>query len=64
MTAPERTVEHRAYKSTAQNGSSISMSHGHSRVVTGVEFFLLNLAVSVPGYEPVVSDLEIARCCL
>lgn len=46
------------------DGSSISMSCSHSRVFTGVEFFLLHLAVFVPGCDPVVRDLESAYCCL
>lgn len=64
MTARESTLEHQAYKSTMLNGPSISTSHSGSRVVTGVAFFLLNLAVSVPGYDPVVPDLEMAWWCL
>lgn len=57
-------LEHWAYKSTRLNGSSISTSRGRSRVVTGVGFFLLDLAASVPGYEPLAPDLEIAQSCL
>lgn len=55
MIAHEGAMKHQAHKPTLMNGSSISMSHGHSRVVTGVEFFLLNLAVSVPGYMTLLS---------
>lgn len=33
-------------------------------LITGVEPFLLNLAVSVPGCDPVVPDLESALYCL
>lgn len=40
------------------------MSLSHSGVFTGVEFFLLHLAVFVPGCDPVVPDLESAYCCL
>lgn len=55
MIVHEGTVKHQAHKPTLLNGSSISMSQGHSRAVTGVEFFLLNLAVSVLGYMTLLS---------
>lgn len=48
-------MKHQAHKPTLLNGTSISTSHGHSGVVTAVEFFLLNSAVSVPGYMTLVS---------
>lgn len=55
MIVQEGTMKHQAHKPTLLNGSSISISHGHSRVVAGVEFFLLNLSVSVPGYMTLLS---------
>lgn len=63
-TAHGEALEHWVYKFTVLTGSSVSISFSHSGVFTGVGFFLLHLAVFVPGCDPVVPDLESAYCCL